>query len=243
MHRLPIELRFLVFEEMGRDSLRNYSLVSKSWRNLCLPALFRELKTVNILSIAELHACSDLLTNSPNLRPHVRKVTFRCTMYPVYVDDKKHGMVATILSDLPGLDELNCPSILSDTLSFVLPQLPITKLYLALDTYSPPDPLPVLEAVASTLRSLTLQNLGFGDEESTVSPFDPRTRNAPICMTALEDLAVVSCVIPLTSKLFRLPVLKTLYCEGEGVTLGDGVPSSLKTLVVVDANTVGKSYS
>ncbi|KAL4262946.1 hypothetical protein AB1N83_000753 [Pleurotus pulmonarius] len=147
-------------------------------------------------------------------------------------------MVATILSDLPGLDELNCPSILSDTLSFVLPQLPITKLYLALDTYSPPDPLPVLEAVASTLRSLTLQNLGFGDEESTVSPFDPRTRNAPICMTALEDLAVVSCVIPLTSKLFRLPVLKTLYCEGEGVTLGDGVPSSLKTLVVVDANTV-----
>ncbi len=242
MHMLPLELRFLVFEEMGRDSLRNCSLVSKFWRNLCLPALFRELKTVNILSIAELHAFSDLLTNSPNLRPHVRKITFRCTTYPVYVDDKKHGMVATILSDLPGLDELNCPSILSDTLSFVLPQLSITKLSLTLDTYSPPDPLPVLEAVASTLRSLTLQDLGFGDQ-STVNPFDPRISNAPICMTALEDLAVVSCVISLTSRLFRLPALKTLYCEGEGVTIGDAVPSSLKTLVVVDAKTVGKSYS
>lgn len=243
MRRLPLELRFLLFQEMEWDSLRNCSLASKSWRDFCLPILFQGLKPINVLSIYQLEACSSLLTDSPYLRPHIRRVTFYCTSFPAYFGNKKQCMLATILSELSGLDELNCPSIISDTLSSVLPRLPITKLYLKLDTYSPPDPLPVLEAVASTLRSLTLQDLKFSNQ-LTIDHFATKIGSAPICMTALEDLAVVSCVIPLASKLIRLPKLKTLYCEGEGVILDDGVPLSLKTLVVpAGAKAAGKSCS
>lgn len=144
-------------------------------------------------------------------------------------------MVESILLRLPRLKELKGGSILSATLSSVLPQLSITKLHLRQDKSAPLDLLSVLKACASTLRSLILQGLIFGDE-LTRDGVTIKTGGEYVSMITLEEVAIVSCVkFPPTSRLIQMPNLKLLYYEGKCAALGECIPSPLKTLVLHDA--------
>ncbi|KDQ33741.1 hypothetical protein PLEOSDRAFT_152611 [Pleurotus ostreatus PC15] len=173
------------YRKWNGTHLVNYSLASKSWRDLSLPVLFRGLKPINIISIAQLQACNSLLTNSPRLRPHVRKVTFICPQFPACVDDQKKRMVESILR-LPRLEELKGGSTLFATISSVLPQSSITKLHLRQDTF---DLLSVLKAAPSVLRSLALQELTF-DDELTRDGVATKTSRQPVSMTTLEEVCI-----------------------------------------------------
>ncbi|KAF7440944.1 hypothetical protein PC9H_001293 [Pleurotus ostreatus] len=236
MRRLPPEIQSLIIQELegNRDVLVNCALVCKSWHKLCLPVLFREL----IIVVDDLQACSSFLTSSPHLRPYIRKVTVECGGPLDNRDIPEECILKSLLLGFPRLDELLCSSILFATLSSILSQLFITKLYLKEDLYSPRDLLPVLEAVAPTVRSLTLQDFDFSD----VTDFGIKEGSGSIFMPVLEELAIVSCGnLPLSSKFVRMPNLKTLYCAGEDVSLGDNIPSLLNTLVVADVNVAGDS--
>ncbi|KAG9226022.1 hypothetical protein CCMSSC00406_0008684 [Pleurotus cornucopiae] len=148
-------------------------------------------------------------------------------------------MVESILLRLPRLKELKGGSILSATLSSVLPQSSITKLHLRQDKSAPLDLLSVLKACASTLRSLILQGLIFGDELTRDGVI--KTGGEYVSMSTLEEVAIVSCVkFPPTSRLIQMPNLKLLYYEGKCAALGECIPSPLKTLVLHDAEVPGK---
>ncbi|KAF4608886.1 hypothetical protein EYR40_001239 [Pleurotus pulmonarius] len=182
-----------------------------------------------------LPACSRLLAESPYIRQHIRKVVFESKDFPIYVPDEERRMIESILLGLPRLDELLCTSISLETLSSTLPQLSITKLYLKVEVYSALPILPVLNAIAATVRSLTLEELIFGDE-LTENEFTTIIKNGPIRMTALEELAIVLCAnLPLASKFIQMPNLKALYCAGVDTALGDGILCALQTLVVAEA--------
>ncbi|KAL4262945.1 F-box domain-containing protein [Pleurotus pulmonarius] len=237
MRRLPPEIQHLIIQELqgNHDWLRNCSLVCKSWHKFCLPVLFRELVVV----VDDLRVYSSFLTNSPHLCPYIRKVTIECGGPLDNSDIPEDLILKSILLGFPHLDELLCSSVLFATLSPILPQFFITKLYLEENLYSPCDLLPILEAVAPTVRSLTLQDFDFGDE---VTDFGIKDGSGPICMPALEELALVFCGdLPLSSKFIRMPNLKTLYCAGKDVAIGDNTPSSLNTLVVADVD-VGDDF-
>ncbi|KAF7440949.1 hypothetical protein PC9H_001298 [Pleurotus ostreatus] len=171
---------------MERDSSRNYSLASKSWRDLCIPVLFRGLKPINVISIAQLQACNSLLTNSPRLRPHVCKVTFICPQFPAC--------------------ELKGGSTLFAAISSVLPQSSITKLHLRQDIL---DLLSVLKAGPSVLRSLALQELTF-DDELTKDGVATKTSRQPVSMTTLEEVVPVEHAIKkftFSSKIKHIEIL------------------------------------
>ncbi|KAJ8699591.1 hypothetical protein PTI98_002689 [Pleurotus ostreatus] len=184
-------------------------------------------------------AHSDFLVNSPHIRTHIRKLKFEFSPFPVHVHPREDHMIVSLLLGLPRLDELLCTSIIFTTLSTVLPQLSITKLYLQEDIYAPRAFLPVLRAVAGTLRSLTLEEFVFVDEDDLAIEISV----GPIIMTALEELAIVHCNnLPLTSNVIRMPSLKILYYGAGWAAMGDGLPSSLNTLVVAGA-TIPSEYT
>ncbi|KDQ33752.1 hypothetical protein PLEOSDRAFT_152600 [Pleurotus ostreatus PC15] len=238
MRRLPLEIEHLVLrklEERHPYALRNCASVCKSWHEFCLPILFHEL-TIGMDGKRHLPACSRLLVESPRIRRHVRKVTFESQDFPIYVtnEHEERRMIESILLGLPRLDELLCTSIPLETLSSILPRLSITTLYLKVDVYSPLTLLPVIQAIASTVRSLTLEELIFGDE-LTVDEFASVIKGGAICMTALEELALVMCAnLPLVAGFIQMPNLKTLYCAGMDGALGDSIPCSLQTLVIAE---------
>lgn len=237
MRRLPPEIQSLIIQELegNRDVVGNCALVCKSWHKLCLPVLFREF----IIVVDDLQACSSFLTSSPHLCPHIRKVTIPCGGPLDNRDIPKERILKSLLLGFPRLDELLCSSVLFATLSSILSRLFVTKLHLKEDLYSPRDLLPVLEAVAPTVRSLTLQDFDSSDE---VTDFGIKEGSGSIFMPVLEELAIVFCGnLPLSSKFVRMPNLKTLYCAGEDVSLGDNTPSLLNTLVVADVNVAGES--
>lgn len=230
MCKVPPEIQLLILQELDRqeDVLRECALVCKFWHELCLPALFREL----VIDIEDLQADNDFLANSPHIRTHIRKLKFEFSAFPVHVHPHEDRMIVSLLIGLPRLDELLCTSIIFTTLSTVLPQLSITKLYLQEDIYAPHAFLPVLRTVAGTLRSLTLEEFVFVDEDDLATKISV----GPIIMTALEELAIVDCDnLPLTSNLIRMPSLKILYYGAGWAAMGDGIPSSLNTLVVAGA--------
>ncbi|KAF4578607.1 hypothetical protein EYR36_000414 [Pleurotus pulmonarius] len=247
MHRLPLEIKFLILQQVlgtwDTCTIRSCALVCKSWHEPCLPVLFRSL-SINLDRRRHLEACNNLLTNSPHLRQYVRRVSFDWDCIVRHVSEVKEGMMESILSGLTRLDELLCSPIPFDALSSVLPQLSITTLYLQepRDAVSSPlDLLPVLKAVASTVRSLTLEDLVLEDD-LTIDDFASAISGGPICMTALEELAIVLCGnLPLLSEFIQMPNLKTLYCAGDNTALGDSLPSSMDTLVVAEAKVSGKS--
>ncbi|KAF4578608.1 hypothetical protein EYR36_000415 [Pleurotus pulmonarius] len=244
MQRLPPEIKRLVLQEIldGWDlsTLRNCALVCKSWHESCLPVLFHSF-TISVDNGRHLPACSRLLAESPYIRQHIRKVVFESKDFPIYVPDEERRMIESILLGLPRLDELLCTSISLETLSSTLPQLSITKLYLKVEVYSALPILPVLNAIAATVRSLTLEELIFGDE-LTENEFTTIIKNGPIRMTALEELAIVLCAnLPLASKFIQMPNLKALYCAGVDTALGDGILCALQTLVVAEAEVSGRS--
>ncbi|KAF7440960.1 hypothetical protein PC9H_001309 [Pleurotus ostreatus] len=216
MCKVPPEIQLLILQELDgqKDVLRECALVCKLWHELCLPALFREL----VIDIEDLQAHSDFLVNSPHIRTHIRKLKFEFSPFPVHVHPREDHMIVSLLLGLPRLDELLCTSIIFTTLSTVLPQLSITKLYLQEDIYAPRAFLPVLRAVAGTLRSLTLEEFVFVDEDDLAIEISV----GPIIMTALEELAIVHCNnLPLTSNVIRMPSLKILYYGAGWAAMGD----------------------
>lgn len=232
MRRFPLEIEYLILRQVSDSyTRRSCALVCKSWHESCLPELFRSL-TIHMDNDRHLLACSRLLTISPHLRQHVRKVWFYWDFTVRHVDEDEELMIDSILSGLTHLDELLSSPIPFETLSCVLPQLPITTLYLGepLEAISSPlDLLSVLREAASTVRSLTLEDIMLDDPPTSI-------RGGPVRMTALQELAIVLCGnLPLASEFIQMPSLKTFYCAGNNTVPGDCMPSSMDTLVVAEA--------
>ncbi|KAF4608885.1 hypothetical protein EYR40_001238 [Pleurotus pulmonarius] len=231
MSKVPAEIQLLILQELDgqEDVLCECALVCKFWHELCLPALFRKL----VINIEDLQTRNTLLANSPHIHPHIRKITLQSSAFPVHVHPHEEHMIGSLLLGLPRLDELLCTSILLTAILPVLPQLSITRLHLTRDIDPPCTFLPILKAVAGTLRSLTLEEFVFFDFEEELA-----TENSvgPIIMTALEELAIVDCDnLPSTSDLVRMPNLKIVHYGAGWAALGDSIPSSLNTLVVAGA--------
>ncbi|KAL4255321.1 hypothetical protein AB1N83_014160 [Pleurotus pulmonarius] len=229
---IPAELVLLIFKLLGRggETFKNFSLVCNAWRTLSLPFLYRSLC---IETRRSLLACTTLMKNAPHIRPLIEEINIHYD--PTYGDDPEDNAIelddADIKEFIRGFTRLHtlfCRGFVLLDIPLVLPTSSITTLYIQDRSFDAHELYMLLEASASVVRSLTL------DDVIAHRPTAVDISQMPaINMEALEELFLIRFDGLLPTKL-RTQRLKILWCKDWYDTLRDALPDSLVTLAITE---------
>ncbi|KAF4600393.1 hypothetical protein EYR38_005018 [Pleurotus pulmonarius] len=173
------------------------------------------------------------MKNAPHIRPLIEEINIHYDL--TYVDDPEDNAIELDDADIKGfirgftrLHTLFCRGFVLLDIPLVLPTSSITTLYIQDRSFDAHELYMLLEASASVVRSLTL------DDVIAHRPTAVDISQMPaINMEALEELFLIRFDGLLPTKL-RTQRLKILWCKDWYDTLRDALPDSLVTLAITE---------